>query len=158
MILLLTAALLAEAPAAGQATCATTAPVPGFAAGQALMATALAPGQPVELQLKPAEAVPFAPPLARSPAPGSYGGAFPLTIKAAGNYRIQLGGTAWIDVVRDGAALAPSAHAHGAPCSGVAKAVTFALEPGTYTVQLSELEARAITVKVTREMVLPAGK
>ena len=157
MILLL-AALLADAPANGQPSCATTPPAPGFAAGQAPMATAVAPGQPVELQLKPAETVGFAPPLARPPAPGSHGGAFPLTIRAAGSYRILLGAKAWIDVARDGATLASTAHDHGASCSGIAKSVTFALEPGAYSLQLSEVASRAITVQVKREMALPGAR
>lgn len=136
--------------------CAAAAIAPGFAPGQAPLAGRPAIGRPVELALRPAADVPYAPPPARAPAAGSHGGVFPLTIATPGLYRIALSAKAWVDVVRDGAAVASAEHAHGVPCSGVAKTVAFRLEAGRYVLQLSEVAASAITVRVTHVPALPA--
>lgn len=67
----------------------------------------------------------------------SYGGLFSFTVSEAGTYRVALGSGAWIDLVKDGAAVRSTSHGHGPECSGVRKMVDFALTPGTYVLQLS---------------------
>jgi len=133
----------------------TNAPVPGFAPGQARLSDALPVGRAVELALKPADDVAYPVPLARGAAAGTQGGVFALEIKTAGTFRLLLSGRAWIDLVRDGAAVVSTEHGHGAPCSGVAKIVAFKLEPGRYQLQLSEAETRTMVVKVQPEAMLP---
>ena len=66
------------------------------------------------------------------------------------SYRVALGGKAWIDVVRGGAAVASVAHGHGPACTGVTKMVEFILAPGTYTVQLSGSEADSLALLVAK--------
>ena len=148
--------LAVASPALGQQTCGTTASAPGFAPGQAQLADRLTVGPTVELPLRAAGEVRLV--SQRRPVPGSFAGAFPLEIKAAGTYRIALSAKVWIDVVRDGAPVESTGHEHGAPCSGVTKIVAFRLDAGRYTVQLSEGASRSVTAKVTREAALPAGK
>lgn len=152
------AALLAAQMPETAPACVNPGATPGFAPGQAPMADRLGVGPPVELALKPADAVAYPMRLARKPVAGSHGGAFPLEIATAGTYRIALSGKAWIDVVRDGAPLVSTEHQHGPPCSGVAKIVAFRLDPGRYTVQLSEADGTSIVVKVMREGVLPVTR
>lgn len=157
MIATLLAALLA-APSPDAVPNCVNPGVPGFAPGQARMADRPGVGAPVELALKPADAVAFPMKLARKPMPGDYGGAFPLEIARGGTYRIALSGKAWIDVVRDGAPLVSIEHQRGAPCSGVAKIVAFRLDPGGYTVQISEAGQTSIVVEVMREGVPPVAR
>jgi len=150
--------MMAVFVAATALACAGHAPVAGFAPGQAALADALVPGRAVELALRPARDVSFVPPPAKAPPADSFAAEVPLTIKAAGTYRLELGSRAWVDVVRDGAAVASTDHGHGADCSGIAKTVAFRLEPGAYRVQLSGAPARAITVRVVRALALPDKK
>lgn len=75
---------------------------------------------------------------ATTPGPG---GLFKLDIAAAGTYRIALGSRGSIDIVPSGPAdatpLQPAGHAEGKACSGIRKTVDFALQPGSYVLQLS---------------------
>lgn len=67
----------------------------------------------------------------------SYGGLFQITIKESGVYRVVLGNASWIDLVKDGKAALSVAHNGGPVNSGIRKMVDYALEAGTYTLQLS---------------------
>jgi hypothetical protein len=78
------------------------------------------------------------------------GGLVRLHIAMSGTYRIALGGKAWIDVVQTGKPVESVAHAHGAPCSGIAKQVDFALAPGDYTIQLTEAQVDTLDLLVTK--------
>lgn len=69
--------------------------------------------------------------------PASSGGLFAFAVPVAGRYRVALGSGAWIDVVRDGNAVASAAHGHGPDCSGIRKMVDFDLRPGRYLLQIS---------------------
>ena len=82
--------------------------------------------------------------------PGSYGGLVEIDVRQAGTYRVSLGAAAWVDVVRQGRAIASTAHAHGPDCSGIRKMVSFALTPGRYTVQIAAAAQPEIAVLVTR--------
>lgn len=153
-------ALLAAAPALAQEAspgpaqssepiCVQHEVMPGFEAWGHPDGSALAiGGRGATLRLSPATGVAYALAPARAPAAGSYGGAFPIAIAAAGTYRFALSDKAWIDLVRDGARIESGAHGHGVACSGIAKIVAFDLKPGTYIVQLSEAGAPSIAAMV----------
>jgi hypothetical protein len=133
--------LLQAAPVAAAPVCtATVAPPVGLEAwsvAPGMTADVIAPGKNIALTLQPVESVAF--PLApgRQPAAGTFGGVYHVTVAAAGAYRVALQNGAWIDLVRDGKSLTSVAHTEGAPCSGIRKIVDFALQPGTYVVQVS---------------------
>ncbi|MDD5051351.1 MAG: hypothetical protein PHO27_01315 [Sulfuricurvum sp.] len=67
----------------------------------------------------------------------SYGGIFQIDIKESGVYRVVLGNASWIDLIKDGKAALSVAHNGGPENSGIRKMVDYALEAGTYTLQLS---------------------
>lgn len=132
--------LLQAAPAAAPVCTATIAPPAGLEAwsgAPGMTADVIAPGKNIALTLQPVEGVTFPLVPARPPAPGTFGGVYHVTIATAGTYRVALQKGAWIDLVRDGKPSASSGHMEGAPCSGIRKIVDFALQPGTYAVQLS---------------------
>lgn len=92
----------------------------------------------------------FAPAPAKVPAAGTSGASIGFTVATAGTYRVALGAPVWVDVVRDGTALASIGHGHGEPCSPVRKMVDFALTPGRYTVQLSGARTPRATMLIAR--------
>ena len=108
-------------------------------------------GEPAMISLASAAQVRFPAPLGKPVASGDKGGLVALRIAIAGTYRIAVGHKAWIDVIRDGKALAPVAHAHGEPCSGVAKTVDFALASGDYVIQISDTTDGRIGASVTKQ-------
>lgn len=148
--LLLAAAVAAPAfaQAPAQPVCIRAEVVPGFEAWGGAGGPVLAIGKPSSLTLADAASVNFSPKLARPAPAGSFGGVFELKIAKAGTYRIALSPGAWIDVILDTEKLASVAHTHGPACSGIAKIVDFALKPGVYQVQLSEVKAPTIKAMV----------
>ena len=80
---------------------------------------------------------------------GAYGGMVTLAIPAAGRYQVSLSSGAWIDLLKDGATQRSVAHAPGPQCTPVRKTVIFALQPGSYVLQVSANADPAITVMVT---------
>lgn len=138
---LLAVLLLQAAPATAAPVCtATVAPPAGLEAwsvAPGMTGDVIAPGKNIALTLEPIDSVTFPLPLDRKPAAGTFGGVYHVTIATAGTYRVVLQNGAWIDLVRDGKSLTSVAHMEGAPCSGIRKIVDFALQPGTYIVQLS---------------------
>lgn len=117
--------------------------VPGLA-----MAT-IAPGAAEALTLHPQDSVRPALASPRGGKPGTFAGMVRLRVARAGLYHVALGGPAWIDLVRDGKALASAGHGHGPACSGIRKIVDFALEPGDYVIQLDSAPTAALTMLVT---------
>ena len=109
------------------------------------------PGGPVMIRLIDAAKVRFAVPLGKPIAEGDKGGLVILKIKAPGTYRIALQHKAWLDVMRGGKAIESTAHAHGAPCSGIAKQVDFTLPRGVYTLQLSAAADETIGAQISRQ-------
>jgi len=104
--------------------------------GASLAGATLAPGAAVDLVLPPTPAVTY---VLRPSRPGgsvSHGGMAKVVIGDAGTYRVAIGSAAWIDVVKDGISLESVAHGHGPACSGVRKMVDFALQPGSYVLQI----------------------
>ena len=141
LLALVAAPAFAQAPA--EPVCVRQAIVSGFEQwGRGVAVRELAPGRFASLKLLPTAAVAYAPPPARAPVPGTFGGNFALHVAAAGQYRVALSAGAWIEMVGNGKPIASVAHLHGPACSGIGKIVAFALAPGDYVVQLSEAQGR----------------
>lgn len=102
-----------------------------------LGAAALAPGHPAHVALHASGdvAYPLAP--AKPAAAAAHGGLLRLVVAEPGTYRVALSSGAWIDVVRDGQAVASAVHSHGPACSTIHKLVDFPLTPGAYVLQIS---------------------
>jgi hypothetical protein len=79
---------------------------------------------------------------------GTFGGLFMLTVEKAGVYTIGLDQAGWIDVVRDGKVIRSSGHGHGPDCSTIRKMVDFRLDPGHYTVQVSNAPKETAIIAV----------
>lgn len=94
-------------------------------------------GQAARLALVPAAETAYLLPPERAAQPTTFGGMVRFSVAQPGTYRVALGTAAWIDVIADGKAVSSSAHGHGPACTGIRKIVDFALQPGTYTIQLS---------------------
>jgi hypothetical protein len=122
-----------------------------LAAGTSGVGAALPASGIAMVGLVDAARVGFPMPLGRPAAAGDKAGLVALHVTAAGTYRIALQHKAWIDVVQGGKGLDSVAHAHGEPCSGIAKVVDFALVPGDYTLQLSATPETTIGLKVTKQ-------
>jgi hypothetical protein len=154
MIASLLAALLLQTstpPAAAPVCTAPVAPPAGLEAWSTvsgITTDAIEPGKTTGLMLQPATTVKFPLVPERAPATGSFGGVYHVAIATAGTYRIALQAGAWIDVVRDGKSLSSVAHMEGPACSGIRKIVDFALQPGSYTLQLSGAKAPAMQVLI----------
>lgn len=148
----------APAAVAAPAACpATPAPLPPVLAGWANpialaagAAETLPVGKAARVRLLDAATVDYPVKDNRPVAPGSKGGLLTVRIAEPGRYRVALGAGAWIDLVRDHAAVRSAAHAHGPQCSPVRKMVDFVLQPGTYTLQLSGGTAPTLDVMVVR--------
>ena len=149
-------AALAQAPAYCSSATAPALPdgFSAFAQPDAIAAAAKAADQP-EIQIGHAYVVTFSPVAQtaysvapRMVTPGSFGGLVMVTIDKAGVYSVAISDKIWVDVIRDGEALHPVAHQDGAPCSAIHKTVDFQLDPGQYTVQLSNAPAATATVEI----------
>jgi len=120
----------------------------GSAAG--LNAAALTPGKAVTVNLHHTREVQY---ITQPEKPGgsvAYGGLLMLDIKTPGTYQINLSAGAWIDLLKDGAAVMSGAHAPGPACSGIRKTVQFPLRTGRYVIQLSANGDPTIAVMVSR--------
>jgi hypothetical protein len=69
--------------------------------------------------------------------PGQFGGMFRVRIERPGAYRVMLDSKAWLDVLKDGVAVAPVGYGPGPACSRVRKSVDFLLGRGDHLLQLS---------------------
>jgi len=79
---------------------------------------------------------------------GTFGGLFMLTVEKAGVYTVGLDQSGWVDVVRDGKVIKSSGHGHGPDCSTIRKMVDFRLDPGHYTVQVSNAPKETAVIAV----------
>ena len=107
--------------------------------------------QAATVTLHPVGEVRFVRPPDRRLDVSSYGGMLAVDVREAGTYQVSLSAGAWIDMLKDGAAIASSAHEHGAQCSGAAKMVSFVLQPGRHVIQLSGNREDTIRVMVARK-------
>ena len=80
----------------------------------------------------------------------SYGGIFQIEIKESGIYRVALGNASWIDLIKDSKAAQSVAHNGGPENSGIRKMIDYALEAGTYTLQLSAGADSTTAILVTK--------
>ncbi len=138
------------APPAGLSGWST--PAPATAAGnEAGLAAAVIPvGARADAVLRQTGDIRY---VARPEKPGgsvSFGGMFAFDVTEPGTYRVALDSAAWIDVLRNGKAVASTAHGPGPECSGIRKMVDFPLEPGRYVLQLAANGKPAIAVLVAR--------
>lgn len=97
----------------------------------------LSVGQAAQLRLLPTSTVRYALPPEKPGKPASHGGLASFTVATPGTYRVALGAGAWVDVVRNGKAVASVAHGHGPACSTIRKMVDFKLTPGRYLLQVA---------------------
>ena len=109
-------------------------------------------GSRADIALLPAAQVQFLGP-EKAPKADTSSGMVHFAVPVARTYRVALGAGAWIDVVRDGKAIASGAHGHGVPCTPVRKTVDFALTPGDYVLQISG--NRDVTIRVLILPLLP---
>ncbi|WP_254606271.1 homogentisate 1,2-dioxygenase [Sphingomonas bacterium] len=110
----------------------------------------LIPGTAVDLALADTPAVHY---VVRPSHPGgsvSHGGMAGLVIATAGTYRVAIGSGAWVDLIKDKASLESNGHGHGPNCSGIRKMVDFALQPGSYIVQIAGNGEARIPVLVAK--------
>ena len=107
--------------------------------------------QAAVVSLHPVGEVRFARPPDRHLDVSSYGGMLAVDVREAGTYQVSLSAGAWIDMLKDGAEVASTAHDHGAQCSASAKMVSFALQPGRHVIQLSGNKDDTIRVMVDRK-------
>jgi len=115
-----------------------------------LDAAMLTPGRAASVTLHPTPEVHYVAQPEKPGGPVTLGGMVAIAIAEAGTYQISLGSGAWLDVLKDGASVASSAHAPGPPCSGIRKMVQFPLTPGRSVIQISGNVDPAIQVLVTR--------
>lgn len=80
----------------------------------------------------------------RKPDVYKFGGMIPIEVKTAGRLIVALDAGAWIDLVRDGAAVKSVAHGHGPACSGIRKMVEFDVTQGRYQLQIVNAPAASI--------------
>lgn len=151
MTSLLAAMLLQAAPTTAPVCAATVAPPMGleaWATVSGIATDAIEPGRTMRLKLQPIAAVKLALLPERPPAPGTFGGLYRVTIATAGTYRVALAAGAWIDLIHSGKSVFASGHMEGPACSGIRKIVDFALEPGSYMLQLSGAKATDMRVLI----------
>ncbi|HET6527029.1 homogentisate 1,2-dioxygenase [Sphingopyxis sp.] len=80
----------------------------------------------------------------RKPDVHKFGGMIPIEVKRAGRLIVALDAGAWIDLVRDGAAVKSVTHGHGPACSGIRKMVEFDVTQGRYQLQIVNAPAASI--------------
>ncbi len=110
----------------------------------------LVPGVAVDLALAGTPAVQY---VVRPSHPGgsvSHGGMAGLVIATAGTYRVAIGSGAWVDLIKDKTSLESVGHDHGPNCSGIRKMVDFALQPGSYILQVAGNGEARIPVLVAK--------
>ena len=125
-------------------------PIAASADSAGLDAATLAVGEAHDLALRPTPDLHYA---LRPQNPGgsvSHGGMARFTVAQAGTYRVAIGSAAWIDVIAGDKALVSVAHGRGPACSGIRKMVDFALQPGSYVLQIAGNGAPMLPVLVAR--------
>jgi hypothetical protein len=81
----------------------------------------------------------------------SFGGMLVLDVREAGTYQVALSADAWIDVLKDGTAIASTEKERGAECSGPRRMASFVLAQGRHVIQLSGNREETIRVMVSRK-------
>ncbi len=142
-----------ESPRPGPGCAATDAALPrdlqAWSERASPAAAVLMVGQAMRVPLVPLDDVRFVVPPETPGAPGTFGQTIAVDIDRADTYRISLSDGVWIDVVRNGEAVASTAHGHGPECSSIHKIVAFPLIPGRYILQFSGSPQPMVAVLVT---------
>jgi hypothetical protein len=115
-----------------------------------LGAASIAAGQAAHVALHGTREVTYASQPAKPGGSVAHGGLIQIVVDQPGTYRVALSSGAWIDLVRDGQAVASTAHGHGPACSTIRKMVDFPLQPGAYVLQISANAEPAISVLATK--------
>ncbi len=119
-------------------------PAPHVGARAAAMKFALAPNSATRLRLLKADQVALAAP-SRAKRTTSAGLAA-LDVPRAGTLDVVLSNATYVDLVRDGKPLRSTAHRMTTGCTGMRKAVSFAVTPGRYVVQLTGAPEQSVTM------------
>lgn len=109
-----------------------------------------APGEAVRLSLHPDGEVAYLTLPQGAGEAASFGGMASIAIESAGLYRVGLSEPVWVDVARDGAPAEAVRFGPGPACSGIRKAVSFDLQPGTHAIEISGGEIGTVGVIVER--------
>ena len=136
-------ALFASLPAAAQ-DCAEL-HAPWAQAGQVVSATdpagfaaaRIEAGQAVLLDLHPDGEVAYRSLPQGEGEAASSGGMAVIAIAQPGRWQVAIDRPGWVDLVGTGGPAEALRFGPGEPCSGIRKAVTFALEPGEYVLEVS---------------------
>ncbi len=112
--------------------------------------TELLEGHAVSLALHPTREVTYPTQPEKPGGSVAHGGLIGVTITSAGTYEVGLGSGAWIDVLKDGAAIVSTAHGHGPSCSTIRKVVDFPLTPGRYVIQISANAEPTLQIMIWR--------
>lgn len=94
-------------------------------------------GEPVRLALHPDGEVAYVTLPQGEGEAASFGGMASFTVEQPGTYRVGLSEPVWVDVARDGKPAATVRFGPGPACSGIRKAVSFALRPGAHVLEIS---------------------
>jgi len=110
----------------------------------------LDPGSTATIRLSPQGELAYPAPPKPPRAPANHGAILSIDIDEPGLYHVALGARGWIEVFRDGKALASVGHRHGEAGSGIAKIVDFELEAGAYKIALSGMTPGEVSIGVSR--------
>ena len=108
------------------------------------------PGETATVRLSPQGELAYPTPPQPPHAPANFGAILSVEIDEPGLYHVALGAPGWIDMVRDGHALALAGERAGAADSGIAKVVDFELAAGRYTLALSGMTAGEVRIAISR--------
>lgn len=107
-------------------------------------------GRRADLSLVPSADVRFAAPPTKPATAMSNGGMVVLTIAQAGTYRIALGSSVQIDLLRGSKRMAPTARGAGPDCSDLRQTIDFALAPGRYVLQVASNAQTTLALLVVK--------
>jgi hypothetical protein len=115
-LLSLAGAAQAQAPTQAGAGCpagwSSSAALTAATASAEYSRARLSPGQAATVTLHPISEVRFAAPPGRRGEASGYGGMMEMEVREAGTYQVGLSAGAWIDILKEGNAMASTAHGH----------------------------------------------
>lgn len=91
---------------------------------------------------------------ARPEKPGgsvSHGGLLGFNVSEPGTYRVALSTPAWVEVVKDGRAIAPGSFGHGQECTTIRKIVEFPLSAGAHVLEIAANADSSVDVLIVRK-------
>jgi hypothetical protein len=113
------------------------------------------PGAAFALQLRPIDEAALSMPPERAPKqPANRGGYVTFTVDKEQTIQVTLADFAWIDLIKGSTYLSPVSFTGAHGCPGVRKSVRFDVQPGTLTLQVSDVATPTLAILV--EAVRPA--